>query len=198
MDEAAVEPVDIPDVPHCAQNLPALAGKINLPDFQDAVPVARELTPLNETDIDFKALGLTVSFEPALFKPKTWHTEHSVAGRTIRIRVLDLLRDGALLGQFTEVDREVVAFRLTVRQEPSNELAPAKSTVELLLHNHCGGPASLSGSVAAFVQPTEPAVEPALEQAAAVLRQAGKSGSIHGYQGRARRTREFEPPATIY
>lgn len=191
MDVTIVEPADTPDEPRCVQILATLAGKVNLADFQNAVPVARELSVLNETDTDVKGLRLTVSSEPAFLKPKTWHIDHLGAGKTVRISDLDLSLDGALLGRLTEADKAVVTFRLTTGQEPENELASTESTVELLPRNQWGGLASLPDMVAAFVQPNEPAVERVLKRAAEILRQAGKSGSVDGYQGGARRAWEL-------
>ncbi|NPT58257.1 hypothetical protein [Paraburkholderia elongata] len=101
MDDTAVEPAGTPDEPRCVQILATLAGKVNLADFQNAVPVARELSVLNETDTDVKGLRLTVSSEHAFLKPKTWSIDHLSAGQTVRISDLDLSL-GALLGRLKE------------------------------------------------------------------------------------------------
>lgn len=168
-----------------------LSGKLNLADFQNAVPVVRELSVANETEINVKELKLTIASEPPFLKPKTWHIDHINAGQTLRINDLDLSLDGALLGRLTESDKAVVTFRLTLRQDDSDELAVKSSVVELLPRNQWGGLSSMPDMVAAFVQPNEPIIERTLKQAAEILKQAGRSGAIDGYQGGSRRVWEM-------
>lgn len=78
-----------------------LAGKVNLADFQNAVPVAGDQSVLNEPDTDVEGLRLTASSGPAFLKLKTWHIDHLGAGQTVRISDLDLSLDGALRGRLT-------------------------------------------------------------------------------------------------
>lgn len=191
MEENIVESRETPVPPCCVQIQVTLADKVNLADFQNAVPVVRELSVVNETETELKSLRLTVTSEPSFIKPKTWHLDHVGAGQTVRIRDLDLSLDGPLLGRLTESDKAVVTFRLTKEQDAAVELTASESTVELLPRNQWGGLSSLPDMVAAFVQPNEPAIERVLKQAAEVLRSAGKSGSIDGYQGGARRAWEL-------
>ncbi|MDN0075425.1 DUF3320 domain-containing protein [Crenobacter sp. SG2303] len=191
MEDGIVDPTETPTPPRCVQIQVTLAGKINLADFQNAVPVTRELSVVNETDSDVKELRLTASSEPPFLKPKTWHIDHVGAGQTVRINDLDLPLDGALLSRLTESEKAVVTFRLTTGQDATVELASSETTVELLPRNQWGGLSSLPDMVAAFVQPNEPAIERVLKQAAEVLRKAGKSGAIDGYEGGARRAWEL-------
>ncbi|MBK0415823.1 DUF3320 domain-containing protein [Chromobacterium haemolyticum] len=191
MQEAIVEPSETPVEPCCVRIQATLAGKLNLADFQNAIPVARELSIVNETEADLKELRLTVSSEPPFLKSKNWHIDHVGACQAVRINDLDLLLDGPLLGRLTESEKAVVTFRLSSGQDASVELASSESTVELLPRNQWGGLSSLPDMVAAFVQPNEPAIERVLKQAAEVLRKVGKSGAIDGYQGGARRAWEL-------
>ena len=189
--EKIVELGETAEKPSCVRILATLANKVNLADFQNAVPVTRELSILNETDADLKEIRLTVSSEPPFLKSKTWHIDHIGTGQTIRINDTDLSLDGALLGRLTESDTAVVTFSLTSAQDEALILASHESTVELLPRNQWGGLSALPDMVAAFVQPNEPAIERVLKQAAEVLRKADKSGSIDGYQGGARRAWEL-------
>src|SRR6266702_2493086 len=191
MDETIVEPADMPEEPRCVQIKATLAGKINLADFQNAIPVVHELTLVNETTDDIKELRLTASSEPSFFKPKTWHLDHVAAGKDVRIGDLDLQLDGALLGRLTESEKALITFKLTSGQAEPLELASFDSSVELLPRNQWGGLSTLPDMVAAFVQPNEQAVERVLKKAAEVLHNAGKSGAINGYQEGARRAWEL-------
>ncbi|MFM0387674.1 hypothetical protein, partial [Paraburkholderia dipogonis] len=113
MEEIIVEPADTPEEPRCVRIKATLASKINLADFQNAIPVVHELSLANETADDIKALRLTASSEPSFFRPKTWHLDHFAAGKDIRISDLDLLLDGALLGRLTESEKALITFKLT-------------------------------------------------------------------------------------
>ncbi|NEJ74997.1 hypothetical protein GR197_31555, partial [Rhizobium phaseoli] len=104
---------------------------------------------------------------------------------------LDLGLDGPLLGRLTESEKSVVSFRLVSSKDDSSELQAVDSVVDLLPRNQWGGLSSLPYMAAAFVQPNDPAIERVLKQAADILRKAGKSGAINGYQEGARRAWEL-------
>ncbi|KVD78940.1 DNA helicase [Burkholderia sp. ABCPW 14] len=191
MDETNIESVDTPEKPRTVEIQATLATKINLADFQNAVPVVRELAVANDTKNDIKQLRLTVSSEPSFFKSKTWHIDHIGVGNTTRINDLDISLDGPLLGRLTEAEKADITFKLTTAEETPTDVAAFEATVELLPRNQWGGLSSLPDMVAAFVQPNEPAVERVLKKAADVLHKAGKSGAINGYQEGARRAWEL-------
>lgn len=169
-----------------------LAGKVNLADFQNAVPAIRELTVLNDTKYDYQSLRLVVTSEPAFLRPKMWHLDRLGAEQSVRISDLDIPLDGPLLGRLTEAEKAVVTFRLL---KEDLELAVAEFPVELLPRNQWGGISYLPDMVAAFVQPNEPAVERLLKQTSEVLRKAGKSGAIDGYTNGAKRAWELASAA---
>jgi hypothetical protein len=190
MEDTAFE-ATIPEQPKVMQICVTLASKLNLADFQNAVPVARELSLQNDTDAEAKGLRLVVTSEPPFLKSKTWHIDHIGSGQSIRISDLDLSLDGTLLGRLTEAEKAVVTFSLTTGIEGAAEIAHSESNVELLPRNQWAGLSSLPDMIAAFVQPNEPAIERALKHAAEVLRNAGKPSAIDGYQGGPRRAWEL-------
>ncbi|HKR47110.1 MAG TPA: DUF3320 domain-containing protein [Paraburkholderia sp.] len=191
MNETNIEPVETPEKLRTVEIQATLATKINLADFQNAVPVVRELSVANDTESDIKQLRLTVVSEPSFFKPKTWHIDHVGGGKTARINDLDISLDGPLLGRLTEAEKARITFRLLTAEETPVDVATFESTVELLPRNQWGGLSSLPDMIAAFVQPNEPAVERVLKKAADVLHKADKSGAINGYQEGARRAWEL-------
>lgn len=191
MDETNIEPVETPEKPQAVEIRATLATKINLADFQNAVPVVRELAVANDTENDIKQIRLVVSSEPSFFKAKTWHIDHVGAGATARISDLDISLDGPLLGRLTEAEKACITFKLVTAEETPVDVAAFEATVELLPRNQWGGLSSSPDMVAAFVQPNEPAVERVLKKAAEVLHKAGKSGAINGYQEGARRAWEL-------
>lgn len=50
--------------------LATLVAKLNLADFQNAIPVIRELRIANETEDRFANVTLTLTLEPEVFKAK--------------------------------------------------------------------------------------------------------------------------------
>ena len=165
--------------------------KLNLADFQNAVPVLRELSIANDSAEDAKELELSIESTPAFLKPKSWHIDAIGAGQLIHLTDLDVQLDGALLSRLTEAEKATVSFILRGRGETCTELARLERVVELLPRNQWGGLSHLPDMVAAFVQPNEPAVERLLKQAAEILRKHGKLAALDGYQGGSKRAWEL-------
>ena len=59
-----------------------LVAKLNLADFQNAVPLLRELSITNGTKEDAKDLELRIESAPAFLKPKLWRIDAVAAGST--------------------------------------------------------------------------------------------------------------------
>lgn len=166
-------------------------AKLNLADFQNAVPMLRELSIANDSAEEAKALELSIESTPAFLKPKRWHIDAVGAGKLYHLTDLDVQLDGALLSRLTEAEKATVSFVLRGRGETSTELARLERVVELLPRNQWGGLSHLPDMVVAFVQPNEPAVERLLKQAAEILRKHGKHPALDGYQGGSKRAWEL-------
>ena len=158
--------------------------KLNLADFQNAVPALQGLEICNRTASRLEHLTLQLVSEPAFVKPRTWRLDAIGAGETRPLADLDVQLEGALLSRLTEAEPAVLHFALH-SQRPSDPapvlLASHDCTVELLARNQWGGLGQMPAMVAAFVQPNDPAVDRLLKGAALVLQAAGKSGAIDGY-----------------
>ena len=165
----------------------ALGAKLNLADFQNAVPMLRELSIHNDSIADEKELDLSIESITAFLKTKQWHIDAVNAGQRCHITELDVQLDGALLSRLTEAETATVSFVLRRRGEAGVELARLEQSVELLPRNQWGGLSYLPDMVAAFVQPNEPAVERLLKQTAEVLRKHGKNPALDGYTGGSKR-----------
>ena len=167
--------------------------KLNLADFQNSVPLLRELALVNGCERETTGLQLRLESFPPFLKPKTWRVDACGAGETYPIKDCDVQLDGALLGKLTEAETATVSFVLFEKAGTADEacLVRHEHKVELLPRNQWGGLSHLPDLVAAFVQPNELAVDRLLKQAAEVLRAAGKHPSIDGYKGGAKRTWEL-------
>ena len=168
-----------------------VSSKLNLADFQNSVPMLRELSIVNSGTEEAKELELTVESAPAFLKPKTWRIDAVGVGQRYRITELDVQLDGILLTRLTEAEKATISFVLRRRGEAAEELGRLERSVELLPRNQWGGLSHLPDLVAAFVQPNEPAVERLLKQAAEVLRNNGKNPALDGYNGGSKRAWEL-------
>ncbi|MGF6221970.1 DUF3320 domain-containing protein [Pseudomonas sp. YL-218 TE3947] len=196
MDEAPVITVDAEVEPIKVVSIHStVVAKLNLADYQNAVPVIRELRVINETAIKYNDLVLTLTAYPEVFKPKTWRIDALIPNAFMPIPGHDLALDGALLGRLTEAENATLTFTLTAADPSAEsgraEIARLDLALELLPRNHWGGLSHLPDMTAAFVQPNDLAVERLLKQAADVLRQSEKNSALDGYAGGAKRAWEL-------
>lgn len=168
----------------------AATGKLNLADFQNAVPAVRELAIVNDTDSGLTELSLAVSSEPSFIKPRTWMLDAVGPGATYHVKDVDVRINGALLSRLTEAERATLKFELS-RRGSSEVIASTDLEVELLPRNQWGGIGQLPEMVAAFVQPNDPAIDHLLRSASQALQNAGLEGSITGYDAGAKRAWEL-------
>lgn len=169
----------------------SLAGKVNLADFQNAVPLLRELRVMNHSEADLAQVLVQITSEPPFVKPRSWRIEAIGATREYAIKDLDVQLDGALLSRLTEAETATLVFTVCRPDVASDEIARSSHAVELLPRNHWGGLSHLPEMVAAFVQPNDPAIDRLLKSAAEVLRKNGRNPALDGYKGGAKRAWEL-------
>lgn len=170
-----------------------LIAKLNLADFQNAVPLVRDLWLINETDQVHEQVELVLTSDPPFLKPRRWRIDALAAGSRYPIRDLDVNLDGGLLARLTEAETATVSLALrSVAADASNTaLAQRDTHLELLPRNQWGGISHLPDLVAAFVQPNDPAVDRLLKRTAEVLRQNNRNPALDGYTGGAKRAWEL-------
>ncbi|MBL8330891.1 MAG: DUF4011 domain-containing protein [Rubrivivax sp.] len=166
-------------------------AKLNLADFQNAVPALFELAVVNDTPQAIGELQLRLACEPPAIRPRTWSLDSVRAGETFHVTDLDLALDGAVLSRLTEAETATLRFELGCARLGTERLAVREQTLELLPRHQWGGIGHLPEMVAAFVQPNDPAIDRLLQSAAQALRESGKSPSIEGYAQGARRAWEL-------
>ncbi|WP_306392571.1 DUF3320 domain-containing protein [Telluria beijingensis] len=169
------------------------ASKLNLADFQNAVPLLRELAIANQSDRELSQLQVRLESFPPFLKPKAWSIDACDARSRYHIKDCDVTLDGILLARLTEAETSTITVILLEYAGTDKErvLATEERKIELLPRNQWGGLAHLPDLVAAFVQPNELAVDRLLKRTAQVLREAGKSSALDGYQGGAKRAWEL-------
>ena len=170
-----------------------LIAKLNLADFQNAVPLVRDLWLINETDQAHEQVELVLTSNPPFLKPRRWRIDTLAAGSRYSIRDLDVTLDGGLLARLTEAETATVS--LALRSEGADASNPALAQcdthLELLPRNQWGGISHLPDLVAAFVQPNDPAVDRLLKRTAEVLRQNDRNPALDGYTGGSKRAWEL-------
>lgn len=114
-----------------------LSAKLNLADFQNAVPLVRDLWLINETDQTHEQVELILTSDPPFLKPRRWRIDALTAGSRYPVRDLDLSLDGGLLARLTEAEMATVSLALRpVDADPSTPaLARHDSRLELLPRN---------------------------------------------------------------
>ncbi len=160
----------------------SLATKLSLADFQNAVPLLRDLTLISTLKDDTGQLELSLRSTPAFVKSKTWRLESVQAGDRYRILDLDVQLDGPLLTRLTEAEIATVTLSVKPVGSEGEPIVEISKSVELLPRNQWGGLAHLPDMVAAFVQPNDPAVDKVLKKVAALLREHGKDAALDGYK----------------
>ncbi|WP_431262162.1 DUF4011 domain-containing protein [Roseateles chitinivorans] len=169
-----------------------LAAKLSLADFQNAVPLLRELTVASTLKSDTGQLELSLTSTPAFVKPKTWRLDAIRSGDRYRIKDLDVQLDGPLLTRLTEAETATVTLAVRAAGAEGEALTATSKAVELLPRNQWGGLSHLPDMVAAFVQPNDPAVDRVLKKTAELLREHGKDPALDGYkQGSSKRAWEL-------
>lgn len=193
VEDLAEQPVNaIPATPEYAIRI-SNAGKLNLADFQNSIPLLRELAIVNDSNGEITDLRLRLESFPPFLKAKTWLIDACQAKSNYDIRDCDVQLDGIILGKLTEAETSTITLTLLGKAGSTTErvLVTEERKVELLPRNQWGGLSHLPDLVAAFVQPNEPAIDRLLKQAAEILRQAGKSPALDGYRGGAKRAWEL-------
>jgi len=70
-----------------------LVAKLNLADFQNAVPLLRELSVANDAAETITGLELHLESAPAFLKPKVWRIDAVAAGSRYHVTALDVELD---------------------------------------------------------------------------------------------------------
>jgi very-short-patch-repair endonuclease len=192
LNESTIEAA-VPAVPSQYSLRISHADKLNLADFQNSVPLLRELFIVNNGEREIVHLKLSLESIPPFLKSKTWTIDACSPLSTYAIKDCDVLLDGTLLSKLTEAETATIIFTLTENTGSAGEhlLAVNECKVELLPKNQWSGLSHMPDLIAAFVQPNELTSDRLLKQTAEVLRNAGKSAAIDGYGDGAKRVWEL-------
>ncbi len=159
---------------------PLLQTAINASLWENSVPVLGELSLKNEGDRELELVEISVNSEPPFLVPRSWRLQQVAPGQLRLVNNLDVKLDGTLVASQTEASRATVTFVATAE---GIELARETRDVRVLARNEWGGLSGIPDILAAFVLPNDPAIARILKLASDVLRAAGQSPALEGYQG---------------
>jgi hypothetical protein len=80
------------------------SNKLNLADFQNSVPLLRELVVENDSERQLSHLQLRLESFPPFLKPKTWSIDACEPKSRYGIKDLDAQLDGVLRRRWTEAE----------------------------------------------------------------------------------------------
>jgi hypothetical protein len=160
-----------------------VATKIGFASHQNAVPVLRELSIVNQGAISHQNLNLTLTADPPVFAPRMWALSHLAPGDTRQVMDRDVALNAAFLGTLDEAITGTITLRLI---EGEAELAVMTYPIDLLARTEWGGIGSMAELLPAFVMPNDPAIDRVLKAASDVLRRSGKPDAIDGYESKSR------------
>ena len=171
-----------------------VASKIGFASHQNSVPILRELSISNDSELDYDNLIVELTGSLPFLEPKTWRIDRLLHESSTRITDRDVRLHAAYLADITESLR----CDLTIRVQTGNlVLAETSYPVELLAKNEWGGAHAMPELLAAFCMPNDPATDRVLKGASEVLRRAGKKDAIDGYIGQSR-SRTWELSSAIW
>jgi hypothetical protein len=171
-----------------------LSGSITLASQQNAVPVIRDLSVVNDTLQTLENLKLEFFAKPDFVAKKTWHIDRIAPESTVYIRDIDVALNGQLLNELSEAISGEAFLSLCKGEEV---VAETRRDIRLLARNEWGGAGQMADLLAAFSMPNDPAVDRVLKAASLVLQRAGKNGAVDGYKSGAR-TRTWEMVSAIW
>lgn len=172
----------------------AFAQKIGLASHQNATPLIGSIVIVNDSDEEFENLILELTPSLPFANHKTWPIDLLRKDSRIHINDRDI---GLKEGYLAELSENMLASVTLTLSSGDLILLEEEFPIELLARNVWGGAGSMPELLAAFCMPNDPAVDSLLKGASDVLRRAGKSDAIDGYNTKSRK-RVWELSSAIW
>lgn len=161
-----------------------LAKKIGLASHQNAIPLIGSIAVANNSEEEPENLTLLLIPSLPFANKKTWTVDLIRKGSRIHINDRDIDLKEGYLAELSENMRASITLTLSSGERI---LLEENFPIELLARNVWGGAGSMPELLAAFCMPNDPAVDSILKGASDVLRRAGKSDAIDGYNTKSRK-----------
>lgn len=171
-----------------------VGAKLGLASHQNAVPLLRQLTIVNDGETGFD--DLILELEPSLpfAAPKTWRIDRLGPNASLVVPDRDVELKEGYLADLAESVQAAVYLRL---RSGNGVAVEQRFPVELLARNQWGGAGSMPELLAAFCMPNDPEVDKVLKSTSDVLRRAGRPDGIDGYMTGSRQ-RAWELASAVW
>ena len=147
---------------------------------QNGFPVIRDVTIKNDGEFSLSNARLDVSASPRFFKPYSCSLPDIHGHASYTVDTLKLTIEHGQLARLVESEKGTLTIRLVHGEKT---LVESLYPVEMLARNQWGGLADYPESIAAFVQPNDPAVDILLGQASQILHSHAPNQAFTGYEG---------------
>lgn len=147
---------------------------------QNGFPVIRDVLIKNDGEFSLSNLRLDVSASPQFFKPYSCSLPDIHGCASYTVDTINLAIEHGQLARLVESEKGTLSIRLAHGEKV---LAESLYPVEMLARNQWGGLADYPESIAAFVQPNDPAVDCLLGQASQLLHACTPNQAFTGYDG---------------
>ena len=171
-----------------------IAAKLNFACHQSSFAFLRNLRISNASTSQLENVYVSMSSDPPFLTTRVWRLDRLSPGESIVIRDRDVALDASFLLGLSDAIRGTVHIRA---EQDGIIVGEETKPVELLAPNEWGGAGYMPELLAAFATPNDPAVDVVLRNASLVLRKAGKSDGIDGYQSGSRQ-RVWEIASAVY
>lgn len=160
------------------------AKKIGLSSHQNAIPMIGSIVVINDSEEEFENLTLELTPSLPFANHKTWPIDLIRKDSRVHINDRDI---GLKEGYLAELSENMLASITLKLSTGDRILLDENYPIELLARNVWGGAGSMPELLAAFCMPNDPAIDRILKEASDVLRRAGKSDAIDGYNTKSRK-----------
>jgi very-short-patch-repair endonuclease len=152
--------------------------RISFALLQNSIPALHSIEIHNDGESTLENARLSISSSPSFFISKDFNLSPLTAGERYRLESIDLEYDHGLFSKLTEAEKGTLYARLIVDGQSVNE---AVFPIELLARNQWSGLSEFPESIAAFVQPNDPAADRLLGQSLAIMREHHADAAFSGY-----------------
>ena len=147
---------------------------------QNGFPVIRDVIIKNDGEFSLSNILLNISASPQFFKPYSCSLPDIHGCASYTVDAITLAIEHGQLARLVESEKGTLTIRLVHGEKT---LVESLYPVEMLARNQWGGLADYPESIAAFVQPNDPAVDIILGQASQILHSHAPNQAFTGYDG---------------
>lgn len=154
------------------------ASRISFALLQNGIPAIHAIEIHNTGEGTLEQARLILSSSPLFFAAKEYRLPPVSAGEKYRIEFIELNYNHELFSRLTEAEKGTLSAQLFTDERV---IAEVSFPIELLARNQWGGLGEFPETIAAFVQPNDPAADRICGQAVTKIREYDANAALDGY-----------------